>query len=366
MSLGFVEVHIPESVIKKYLENQINRKIKIKKYERLGTGWHGTGYKIVYNDGKKDTTVILRTLRPEGFSHDYAADRAKTFLLQHRLSKLLPEHIKSFDVGGFTKSKLVSLGDCEEFFQIVEFAEGQSYVDDLLRIKEKGLSEEDKRTSYDLSDYLVWVHEEKFSENLNEDDKKAIMKSIYRRHTRDVVGDGEMIMGVLDTYPENLKWTNRDEFVDIINKAVKFREGIKDLSHRLTRIHGDFHPGNIIFENNNFKVLDASRELWGEPADDLTCLTVNYIWYAVQQTGKFDGIFKELFDICWNNYMEKTKDNELNKVAPLFFAFRSIVVAHPLFFPNQTDETRRKMFNFAKNILDEKEFNVNKINKYLK
>lgn len=347
-----IEIKIPQDIIKHYFEKLEGKPIKLIEYTKLGSGWHGTGYKLTYKINSKKKTVILRTLRPYEFSHDYKADRAKVFILQHTIAKNIPKHISSLDVIGYTKDKeLLSIGDCEEFFQVVELTEGSSYMSDLDRILKGYLLEADREKVKTLANYLVELHKLKFS------GPKELRDSIYKRHTRDVIGHGEMLMGVLDTYPQ-LNWATKDDIISILHLAIICREEIKHLSHRLTRIHGDFHPGNIIFTNKDFKVLDASREEFGEPADDLTALAINYIWYAIKQTGSISGPFKELLKIFWNTYIEKTKDYEINKIVPIFFAFRAIVVAHPIFYPNQDDTVRKKLFDFAKHLLNSKRFEL--------
>ena len=120
MSKRFKEIKIPKRRMARYLSSVEGRKIKILSYRRLGSGWHGTGYEVLYKAGKKRKDVILRTLRPGGFSHDYVSDRAGVFILQNELSKNIPKHIKSIDVGAFTgQGKLISVGKAAEFFQIV-------------------------------------------------------------------------------------------------------------------------------------------------------------------------------------------------------------------------------------------------------
>ena len=95
-------------------------------------------------------------------------------------------------------------------------------------------------------------------------------------------------------------------------------------------------------------------------------MAINYIWLALRHKNNFSGPFKELFEIFWRNYLKKTRDNEINKIVPIFFAFRGLVVAHPLFYKNQTNKTRKQIFNFINNILDGKVFNYKKINSYIK
>jgi aminoglycoside phosphotransferase family enzyme len=355
-----MEIRIPESIMKDYLEKKERTKIDIIEYRRLGSGWHGTGYKISYLKGGEKKIVILRTLKPEGFSHDYKADRARVFLLQHELSKNIRDHIRSLDVGGYRKDRsLVSLDGCEEFFQIVELAEGTEYARDLENTKERGrLSEQDIKKALRLSDYLADLHKNKYD--------KGSADSLYKRHLRDCIGHGEMLMGVLDTYPDKISWATKEDMVRIVQKAVLFREKIKGMSHRLAAVHGDFHPGNIIFSNDQMKVLDASREIYGDPADDITALSLNYIWFALKTGYAFSGPFKELFRLFWDNYIDKTGGEEICKVCPLFFAFRGVVIAHPIFYPDQDDRIRIKIFRFIKNVLNKDKFDPADMEKYLK
>jgi hypothetical protein len=363
MFKGRLEVRIPKKFMQRYLKEREKAPVRIIKYKRLGAGWHGTGYEIVYLAKNRIKQVILRTQRPVGFSHEYAADRAKVFLLQHSLSKLVPKHIQSLDVGGYTpQGKLVSIGECKEFFQIVEKVTGREYMRDLEIIKQRGsLTPADRKKALFLSNYLVELHKKRFK------GPRDLARSIHRRHTRDAVGHGEMLMGVLDTYPERVAWLSKKETINLVDLAVKFRERIKDRHNRLRRMHGDFHPGNIIFKDGkDFVVLDASRELWGEPADDLTTLAINYIWYAVQHKGNFSGLFAELFRLFFDNYLKKTKDKGILEIVGLFFAFRGVVVIHPTFYPKQSILVRKRMLNFIKNVLKTKRFEPCNINRYLK
>jgi aminoglycoside phosphotransferase family enzyme len=372
-----VQIKIPQSVVQKYLSEKEGRPVEILKYERLGSGWHGTGYKVKFkvqsskskisskfkgqNSNNSVKEVVLRTLMPVNFGHDWLSDRAGSFVLQHKLAQEIPDHIVSFDVSGYSNdNKLVSLGGIKEFFHVVKVAEGVSYSQDFARIKESGeLADGDLKRAKYLSDYLVRLHSKKFKGSRDE------LRSIRRRHSRDAVGHGEMMMGVIDSYPDKFDFATGEDLADLICRAVKFREKIKDLPVIPCRMHGDFHPGNILFNGRKMTVLDASREVFGDPADDLTAMAINYIWFAVMQTGQFDGPFAELFNIFWKNYVIKAKDRLIVRTAGVFFAFRGVVVAHPLFYSMQSDSVRRKMVRFVENVLDDKAFDPRKINEYL-
>ena len=360
------ETTIPRSVIKNYLEAKERSRVNILSYEKLGSGWHGTGYKIRYKvqgtrDKGKTKEVVIRTLMPEGFSHDYLSDRAKVFILQHEMSKSIPGHVKSLDVSGYSKSnELISLGDIKEYFQVVEVAGGRSYSEDFSRIKKTGvLNDEDRKKALLISDYLVQLHGKKYKGTADEE------RSIRRRHTRDAIGHGEMMMGVIDTYPDDFQFITKDGLSELICKTVKFREKIKDVPFVPRRIHGDFHPGNILFDKKKIIVLDASRELYGDAGDDVCAMAINYIWFAVMQSGEFGGSFSELFRLFWDNYMKKTNDELIQKTAGVHFAFRGVVVAHPVFYSDQSDDTRKKMIKFVNNVLDSEMFDASRINDYL-
>jgi aminoglycoside phosphotransferase family enzyme len=151
---------------------------------------------------------------------------------------------------------------------------------------------------------------------------------------------------------------------------------MKSKAHRLCQIHGDFHPFNILFtDKTDFILLDRSRGEYGEAADDVSALAINYIFWSLIKYDCFKTEFKELFDLFFKTYLENTKDEEILEIIQPFFTFRAIVIANPIFYPDSwfkeqgfkgdPKKIRRTLFNFAHKVLKEKKFKINKINKYL-
>jgi hypothetical protein len=366
LEVGPTVLKLKTKNMENYLTSLFNKPVKIISVKKLGEGFHNAVFSILLKKGKKDTEFIIRIVRGDtGWGHDYVSDRASTLLLQHRLLNIAPKHTarRSFDVFAILKNgEIVSLGNSIEFLNLAEkvsLKRWRPYSEDLFEIAKRGfLNEKDIKRCCIIADYISNLHSVKIKN-----------ENLYKRHIRDLVGHGEMIMGVIDTYPnpEELNFTSKEELMKIEVKAVEWRNRIKHLSHRLSRIHGDFHPfGNILFnKSDKMLAIDQSREEYGEPADDVTSLTINYIFFSVWHYGEYKKPFSDLLEIFFERYFKKTKDEEMFKVMAPFYAFRGLVVAHPLYYPDLSSFKRRKILNFVVNVLNLDEFDPSKIAFYL-
>jgi hypothetical protein len=364
---GFLESS--EDALREYLSLVYEGNVEICGVWRLGSerseaskdlkGFgYGIPYIIEFRVNGKIERVVLETMRSEGFGHDHFADRAQILLWQNSAFNKLPKHVRSIDVGAFTEDgkKMKSVGDCGEFFIVTELVDGNLYHLDLDRIKEtEKLDELDEQRCLALSDYLVEVHKVKRDAPWS-----------YVRRARELVGHSECIMGLLDSYPPELDSIKESHLINVERDCIIWRWRLKHRAHRLSQVHGDFHPWNVLFRNGiDFTVLDRSRGEWGEPADDMAAMTINYLFYSVQKYGELTGVFERLFTLFWENYLRKTNDLEMFKVIQPFYAWRGLVVASPIWYPTLNKDVRTKLLNFVRNVLHFETFDLKHVNAYL-
>ena len=173
-------------------------------------------------------------------------------------------------------------------------------------------------------------------------------------------------MGVCDGYPLPHGFITAALLEEIERRCLSWRWHLKGRADRLRQVHGDYHPFNILFrEGTDFTVLDRSRGEWGEPADDVTALTGNYLFASLQATGRLEGPFETLFRRFWDRYIERTGDAEILETAAPFFAFRCLVMASPVWYPSLDESVRRKLFSFVLSILDAPRFAPDRVNGWL-
>lgn len=345
---------INEASLKIYAEEKFSHAKSIELI-RLGAGVHGTGFmlKIVQSDGL-ETSYVIKELNPQGLGHDYPSDRASVCLLALKEYNSLPKHVKAFDVLSVDDSGNVSsIGLGKDYYLLMETAVGTDYFNDLREMKnKKELDPSDIQKIKALSKYLAEIHSVK-SDN----------RHLYWRKLRDTIGHGECLMGVFDFYPDG--YLSYEEMGEIERLCIDWRVRLKYKHHRLCQIHGDFHPGNVWFKSDqDFVLLDRSRGAFGEAGDDITAMSINFIFFSIMYFGVFKGVYRKAFELFFDEYLSLTNDSELLEVLAPFYAFRGAVVCNPVFYPELTVQRRRLIIDSVKRILKSPTFDLARLDSY--
>ena len=332
--------------IKDILEKRYKGKVTDIRTRMLGSGYLGIGHRISFKVKGKQKTVIMKQLIGRHLGKDYPADRAHSFILDHQSYNRMKGHVRSIDVLGETRKGYISIGTAKDFYLLTEEASGRDFFHDLERISATGVQLEDRRKVRMLADFLVDLH------------KRLYEPSLYRRKIRDTVGSGESLMSVLDFFPDELYWTYFRKLDFIVRKSVSHWAFARRYEHRLCEIHGDFHSGNLWFDGDKLTVLDRSRGMYGEAADDITAFLSDIIHYSLLKYGRLKNEFREIFDIFWNTYFKKTKDQEMREVMQPYMAFRLVILANPSF---RKTPAERQLISLASNIMRDRRFDPKKL-----
>ena len=351
--------------LESYLHGLLGKAVRIVAFSRLGESpadksikeyGYGTPVEVIYEADGQSRRAVVHTMSPGPFGHEQMADRAQVLLWEHGAFNRLPRHVRALDVGGFEKQgDLISLGGVEELFLLTEYAAGTGYYLDLARLQAGGeLQDLDLARADALCDYLAAIHQIPGPD-----------PGLYIRRIRELVGHGECIMGLTDSYPPDHALLSPQALEEIEHLCVAWRWKLKRFTHRLRQVHGDFHPWNILFqEGAEFQVLDRSRGEYGDPADDVASLTLNYVFCSLQCSGRLTGGFDTLFQRFWQRYLEKSGDREIVNVIAPFFAFRGLVMASPVWYPSISPAVRGKLLGFIRGVLQAEEFDPALVNEY--
>lgn len=357
---------ITMQALNEYLTSLYNAPVRVLSMTKHGAQEEGDDLKgfgygsplfLEYEIRGERKKAVLETMAPSSYGHDHFSDRAQAVLWEHSAFNRLPRHVRSIDSGAFLESgAVISTGRAEEFFLLTEFVAGSAYFKDLERLRDgASAGKNDFERVSALADYLVGIH------GLKHD-----APALYFRRIRDLLGHGECVMGIIDNYPRSFDFIDQALLRKIETACVSWRWRIKDRVHRLCRVHGDFHPWNILFrEGADFSVLDRSRGEWGEPADDTATMSLNYLFFSLQRSGKLEGDLERMFHLFWERYLSRSGDREMLEVIAPFYAWRCLVVASPVWYPRLAASVRRTLFRFLENVLAGDRFEPGDVKRYL-
>jgi hypothetical protein len=358
---------ITVEVVAKYLASVFHAPVRVlslttleaeEPADKLKSFGYGSPFFIEFDINGVRRKVVLETMAASSFGHDHFSDRAQAILWEYSAFNDLPRHVRTVDCGAFLDSgEALSLGAAREFFLLTDFVTGVGYFRDLERIRSTGRATfEDLERVRALSTYLAEIHS-----------RKNVVPGLYVRRIRELIGHGECIMGLIDNYPPVFDFIDASLLSSIERSCIEWRWRLKNRTHRLCQVHGDFHPWNILFRaGTDFTLLDRSRGAWGEPADDTTCLAINFLFSSLLRSGRLQGAFEDMFRLFWEVYLDRTNDLEMFDVAAPFFAWRGLVIGSPVWYPNIPDTVRKSVFNFIQNVLDSSRFDPSDVNRYLR
>lgn len=307
-----------------------------------GAGY-GVPVRVTFDDGEgRPRAVVLHTARPDDFGHDRRSDRAAAMLLAFDTYGEVPQHVPALDVGVIASDgALRSIADASEVYLVTEWREGELYAQDLRRIAAEGVGAHDLQRLDSLVTYLVALHA-----------RHQGRLAVYTRAVRDLIGSGEGIFGMIDGFPPEVPGAPVRRLQRIEEACAQWRWRLRGHETRIARIHGDFHPFNILFApDDQLVLLDASRGAMGDPADDVAALAINFVFFALDTAGAWDRGLCRLWHRLWMRYLSASGDTGMLDVVAPWLAWRALVVANPRWYPRLSARGRDRLLTWIEQIL---------------
>ncbi|MCB9654874.1 MAG: phosphotransferase [Deltaproteobacteria bacterium] len=333
--------------LKRYVRRHAGSDARVTQVAVLGRGQDqvekGFGYgdpvRVDYVVGGRTESLVLHTQRPDAFGHDRRSDRVASTLLAYERSREIPRHVRPIDVGVLGPDGTFEPLPAGEPCLVTTFAPGRLYAETLRAIAARDAAAPSDLACVDvLARYLAMLHS-----------KRLDARDAYVRSIRDTIGGGEGVFGVVDGYTADDGVAPPSRLQAIEHAAVEWRWKLRSAAQeRACRIHGDFHPFNILFDDEvGLSLLDCSRGCVGDAADDVTCLSVNFIFFALLARDTWSGALRDLWDHFWATYLTARKDDGLASVVAPFFAWRLLVLASKIWYPATRDDVRDRLLLLA-------------------
>lgn len=358
------EVALDPRNLERYLRESLGDSVKLTGVGEVGAldqqamkeFGYGKSLMVTYQINGQQHRVVFSTMRGDRFGHQFFWDRAAILMFEYDTGARMEKHVRPKALGYIDSTgRLVPVKEPREFFIVNEFAPGQPYFMDLERIRSDEMFPADTERAQGFARWLARVHAQK------KDDPH-----IYLRRVRQLIGDSECIWGLIDSYPHPYDRFSPKRFQRLEKRLIDWRWKLRGYTARLAVTHGDFHPWNVMIgPDGDFSVLDRSRGEWGEPADDVSAMSCNYLLYGLYKEPRLTGDFEQLYMTFWEEYLAQTGDSEILEVIAPFYVFRALVVASPDWYPTHPSGVRRLLLRFAENVLTEQRFDYPNINKYL-
>ena len=242
---------LSRQALERYLQARFGPQARLLSYGTIGKPsskeeqkryGYGTPVKLTFRTGRRLRSAVLETMKPGPFGHEHMADRAQAMLWDFESYGRLPRHVRALDVGAFDdKHGLFSVTNAREFFVLNEWAEGITYHRDLDRLaKGAALRKLDRARAVALARYLAKIHATKRRD-----------ADLYRRRLRELIGHGECIMGLTDSYPAKCGFITGDLLRTIEEACNRWRWRLRDKTNR----------GDIKLINKSFNLSYSGQDL---------------------------------------------------------------------------------------------------------
>ncbi|NTU99237.1 aminoglycoside phosphotransferase family protein, partial [Candidatus Falkowbacteria bacterium] len=307
-------------VFSKLVSQKIGEEVVFSHMEKIGSGYHSDGFKLVATDGRM---FFVKYVRSHDLGFEFPERQIMSLLVSNGMAQRAGNNPKAIGVvvmNGEDGAILPDVSNFTKVYHVQEFAgTGVSYSELLKKnSSKKTVDDEDRKQLSLIADALIKIHSVKHPSN-----DASRLKAVYDDGLRNMLSNPELFLMVLSEFPEDyavLDLEGQKEIISLVYENIKACMGCHV---RLSALHGDFWGANIFFKDDgDIFIIDYSRIPWGDPGIDVGWFIAEYLW-QYHLTG--NSYFKELIELWLEIYEQKSGDKEIRKHMPLVIAWTGIV-----------------------------------------
>ncbi|MDD2758033.1 MAG: hypothetical protein PHD72_01505 [Patescibacteria group bacterium] len=315
--------------ISELLANQTGHSVQIEKIEKVGSGYHSDGFKLVAADGR---CYFLKKVKSHDLGFELPERKIMSLLVSNGMCNRANIGSKCLGVvlgNGDEVKMLPEVNEATEIYHLQEYEpEGTSYWSLLQARKNRAAIEpEDLSELEKITDYISAVHRVKHPSS-----DAGQLKAVYNDSLRAVLTNPELAIMLLSDYTDSHPLLPAGEHGAYVGLMLNLMYQWKDRSDRLTALHGDFWGANLfVRKDGSVWMIDYSRIPWGDPGIDIGWWLAQYIWFY-HATG--NQYFKTMGDKFLELYIAKTNDQEIKQTVALSLGLLNIIFLSPRFYPD--------------------------------
>jgi hypothetical protein len=314
--------------------------------EKIPGGYLADAYKVTARDAysSQEKHFFLKSVKTkDALANELPEDLLHSYLVGARANRMAetncPQTYGCFIGDENDVLQKIDFHEASSIYELQEFREGEQLLPMLKELMKQGEWNDDIEEC--INSVVLMLTRIHAVSSEYAPDRAA---QVYKRSVRDVLCHPELTLSV---FSNNLQDSEifKDGFkYEYIADMLRLFDACTDGS-RLTAIHGDFWYSNIMLDPEHSPFLiDYSRQGYGEPGIDVGWFFGSMMWLSIVEK---NPLYAQVASYFVERYKVLSGDKEIEKYAAVPLGFIGAVCSIEAFYPDVTNQERRKFVDFV-------------------